>query len=99
MSILRYDSPFEYMPLGPSYVDVHQEEPDAGVAVPGDQAVGFLGRVARLAAKFHVWDKAESDWYDLSLMSDHDLMDIGLGRGDAWRRAGVSAELDLWAHG
>jgi uncharacterized protein YjiS (DUF1127 family) len=92
MSILSYNSPFEVMPFGPNPVGNRQKK-------PGDRATGFRHWIARLAERLHAWDNDRSAWRDLSLMSDHDLMDIGLERADVGHGASMAAELDLWAHG
>jgi uncharacterized protein YjiS (DUF1127 family) len=46
-------------------------------------AAGFLSRaVARLAADFAAWNEARATRAALSKLSDHELEDIGLMRGD-----------------
>jgi len=64
-----------------SYVDAHQEEPELGTPVQPRKSRGILA----LIAAFKTWCENRVDMAALSMMTDRDLMDIGLTRSDLER--------------
>src|SRR4051794_28527690 len=65
-----------------SYVDVSLDEPELRDAphdaAPHGVAAWIAGRVAAVAE----WNRRQRDLAELTLMTDHELSDIGLSRGD-----------------
>jgi len=64
-----------------SYVDVHQEEPELGTAVPPRKS----RFIPALIAAFKAWREKSAAMADLSMMTDRELADIGLTRSDLGR--------------
>jgi len=64
-----------------SYVDAHREEPELGTPVQARKSRG----IRALIVAFKTWCKNRADMAALSVMTDRDLMDIGLTRCDLER--------------
>lgn len=68
-----------------SYVDARWEEPNRVADVPAEKPHGFSHWLAGLVASFRGWRERQVAMNELSLMTDRELMDIGLNRGDLGR--------------
>ncbi|MBN8872086.1 MAG: DUF1127 domain-containing protein [Rhodospirillales bacterium] len=66
-----------------SYVDASWEEPTLRAAPAAPARHGGLGDwMANLLATFRGWRERQAALAELSAMTDRELMDIGLNRGD-----------------
>jgi uncharacterized protein YjiS (DUF1127 family) len=74
---------FELPPL--SYIDTRWEEPDVQPAVVPMRKHGFASWIAARAAAFRTWRENARALAELSGMSDRELFDVGLTRGDLHR--------------
>jgi len=74
---------FELPPL--SYIDTRWEEPDVQPAVVPVRKHGFASWIAARAAAFRTWRENARALAELSGMSDRELFDVGLTRGDLHR--------------
>ena len=82
-----------------SYIDTSLEEQNlAPVARPADPR-GFTEWLAHRVAAFRTWNNERRALNELSLMSERELMDVGLNRGDFVRMFDDSANADLRARG
>ncbi len=68
-----------------SYVDTSLEEQHLRKAAPRETRRGLADRLAGLVAAFRAWRERETALSELSMMSDRELMDIGLNRSDLHR--------------
>jgi uncharacterized protein YjiS (DUF1127 family) len=71
-----------------SYIDAKWEEPTlrTSVAAPArTRKGGFAGWLSRQVAAFVAWSHDRGAAAELSVMSDHELSDIGLTRADVSR--------------
>ncbi len=68
-----------------SYVDAKWEEPNLTSDEPVERSHGFADWLAGLVVAFRAWREREAAMGELSMMSDRELMDIGLNRGDLGR--------------
>lgn len=68
-----------------SYVDASWEEPNRRQKAQTETRHGFVEWLAGRVAAFRAWRERETALSELSLMSDRELMDIGLTRGDLHR--------------
>jgi uncharacterized protein YjiS (DUF1127 family) len=76
---------FELPPL--SYIDTRWEEPDAqpAVAPVRQRGHGFASWVAANVAAYRTWRQNARALGELSGMTDRELSDVGLTRGDLRR--------------
>jgi|SRR4051812_4167457 len=83
-----------------SYVDARWEEPDLRFT---DQPVakkhGLGTWVARCIAAVVEWRREQIAMAELEMMSDHELLDIGLSRGDLARAFDAAHNRDLVQRG
>jgi uncharacterized protein YjiS (DUF1127 family) len=74
---------FELPPL--SYIDTRWEEPDVQTSIVPVRKHGFASWVAARAAAYRTWRENSRALAELSGMSDRELFDVGLTRGDLHR--------------
>ena len=74
---------FELPPL--SYIDTRWEEPEVQPAVAPVRKHGFASWIAARVAAFRTWRENARALAELSGMSDRELFDVGLTRGDLHR--------------
>jgi uncharacterized protein YjiS (DUF1127 family) len=65
-----------------SYVDVSLEEPELHEAVQGEGRHGVAAWIAERIHALAEWNRWQRDLAELRMMTDHELADIGLNRGD-----------------
>ncbi len=68
-----------------TYIDASAEEPNLRTLPATAQKVGLLGWVADRYAAFVTWNRMQDQAAELASMSERDLADIGLNRGDLQR--------------
>jgi uncharacterized protein YjiS (DUF1127 family) len=71
---------FELPPL--SYIDTRWEEPVVQPAIAPVRKHGFASWIAARVAAFRTWRENARALAELSGMSDRELVDVGLTRGD-----------------
>jgi len=64
-----------------TYVDTSLEEANLRVALPASKPTGLRA----LIAAFHAWREKQVALAELDMMTDRELMDIGLTRSDVHR--------------
>lgn len=74
---------FELPPL--SYIDTRWEEPHVQPAVAPVRRHGFASWIAARVAAYRTWRENARALAELGSMSDRELYDIGLTRGDVRR--------------
>ena len=74
---------FELPPL--SYIDTRWEEPAVQPAVVPVRKHGFASWIAARVAAYRTWRQNARALAELSMMSDRELFDVGLTRGDLRR--------------
>ena len=74
---------FELPPL--SYIDTRWEEPDVQPAIVPARRHGFASWIAARVATYRRWRDNARAVAELSNMSDRELFDVGLTRGDLHR--------------
>ena len=62
--------------------------PDIGVRI-GVRPLPLRSRIARILSRFREYRRYQRDYQKLSAMSDHELKDIGLTRGDVMAAYGA----------
>ncbi len=82
-----------------SYIDTSLEEQNTRVDVPPVRPHGITDWLARRIVTFRAWNAERTALSELSLMSDLELIDVGLTRGDFVRMFDDSANQDLKARG
>jgi uncharacterized protein YjiS (DUF1127 family) len=88
---------FELPPL--SYIDTRWEEPDVHpVSVPVRKH-GFASWIAARVAAFRTWRENARALAELRGMSDRELLDVGLNRGDCQRIFDSRFNSDLLTRG
>ncbi len=65
-----------------SYVNAKWEEPNLAAAQTVEKPHGFTSWLGGLVTAFRVWRQRDIALGELSMMTDRELMDIGLTRGD-----------------
>ncbi len=65
-----------------SYVDARLEEPNLTAPAPQQTATGIFAWLARQATNFAAWNRMHDQAAELFGMSDRELSDMGLSRGD-----------------
>jgi uncharacterized protein YjiS (DUF1127 family) len=69
-----------------SYVDASLEEPNLRIqSAPASKGRGIAEWLAARVSAFIAWRQNAVARFELSRMTDHELMDIGLNRGDVDR--------------
>ncbi|MDR3535764.1 MAG: DUF1127 domain-containing protein [Acetobacteraceae bacterium] len=68
-----------------SYVNAKWEEPSLTAAQSVAKPRGFAGWLGGLVTAFRAWRERDIALGELSMMTDRELMDIGLTRGDLSR--------------
>jgi len=85
MSVQTFNSKFKFELPSLSYIDAKREEPNlrspAETGFPV-RKTGFAGWLARRADAIKSWRGDSRAATELAMMSDHDLMDIGISRSD-----------------
>jgi len=64
-----------------TYVDAHLEEANLRLPLPAEKPRGLRA----LIVGFRAWRERQAALAELDLMTDHELMDIGLTRADVHR--------------
>jgi uncharacterized protein YjiS (DUF1127 family) len=82
-----------------SYIDTSLEDQNLAPVARPAQPRGFTEWLARRVAAFRGWSNERRALSELSLMSDRELMDVGLNRGDFVRMFDDSANADLRERG
>ena len=98
MSAQTANSQFSFQLPSMSYIDTSLEEPKLGVAAPAAShgIVAWLaGHVSALAQR----SRQRNALSELSMMTDVELNDIGLNRGDLGRVFQPAFNADLMARG
>ena len=65
-----------------SYVDASLEEPNLREAPHDASPQGVVAWIACRVAAVAEWNRRQRDLAELTMMTDHELSDIGLSRGD-----------------
>jgi uncharacterized protein YjiS (DUF1127 family) len=99
MGVHTADSQFSFRLPTLSYIDARWEEPAlrAPAAAPGH--TGLAAWLSRQASNFITWRRDSAAAAELALMSDHELMDIGVSRSDIPRVFDHAANEDLRQRG
>jgi uncharacterized protein YjiS (DUF1127 family) len=85
MSVRTANSQFNFELPSLSYIDAKWEEPNLRTPVETGFPVrktGLAAWVARQVDAFRTWRRESQAAAELSMMSDHELMDIGITRSD-----------------
>lgn len=100
MSVHTADSRFSFQLPSLSYIDAKWEEPNLRTAAPQAVRKGGLGAwLSSQVAAFIVWRRNSEAMGELASMSDHELMDIGMNRGDLVRAFDPAHNQDLRQRG
>jgi len=102
MSANTADSRFSFELPSLSYIDAKWEEPNLRApAAPSrpERRGGVAGWLSRQVAAFSAWRREQEAAAELSSMSDRELMDIGLSRGDVRRAFTQAFNVDLRQRG
>lgn len=65
-----------------TYINVRLEEPNLSAPVVDQPKPGLFGWIAQQLATFSEWSQARSEAEELRGMTERELADIGLNRGD-----------------
>ncbi len=68
-----------------SYIDTRWEEPEVQPAVEPVREHGFASWIAARAATYRTWRENARARAELNSMTDRELVDVGLNRGDVER--------------
>ena len=68
-----------------TYIDARAEEPNLRALPASQPKAGLFGWVADRYAAFVTWNRMQDQAAELASMSERDLADIGLNRGDLQR--------------
>ncbi len=79
-SIAKSDLAFE-LPRQ-TYINVRQEEPNLFAPAAKQSNPGLFARIAQRVTGFAAWSRDRTDAAELRGMTDRELADIGLNRGD-----------------
>lgn len=82
-----------------SYIDTSLEEQNTQTAPRRTRPQSLIEWLAVRIATFRAWSAARKALSELSRMSDRELMDVGLNRGDFARMFDDSLNQDLKARG
>ncbi|WP_428487163.1 DUF1127 domain-containing protein [Rhodopila sp.] len=85
MNAQTANSQFKFELPNLSYVDASWEEPNLRAAVNREyptRKMGLAGWLTGWIAAFRAWQRDQQAVSELGMMSDHELMDIGISRSD-----------------
>ena len=99
MSTSTADNHFSFTLPSLSYIDTSLEDQNRVEDVRPARAGGLSEWLAVRVAAFRAWSAQRRAMGELSLMSDRELMDVGLNRGDFARMFDDTANADLHARG
>lgn len=99
MSTSTADNHFSFLLPSLSYVDTSLEDQNRVEDVLPEHVGGFTEWLAGRVAAFSVWNTRRKALGEMSLMSDRELMDAGLNRGDFVRMFDATANADLRGRG
>ncbi len=99
MSTSTADNHFAFSLPSLSYVDTSLEDQNRAPVAQPVQPHGVMEWLAGRVAAFRSWNNERRALAELSLMSERELMDVGLNRGDFARMFDDSANGDLRARG
>ena len=100
MSVHTADSQFSFQLPSLSYIDAKWEEPNLRADAPHAVRKGGLAAwLSRQVAAFITWRRNSEAMSELASMSDRELMDIGMNRGDLVRAFDPTCNEDLRQRG
>ena len=100
MSVHTADSQFSFQLPSLSYIDAKWEEPNLRTTAPQTVRKGGLAAwLSRQVAAFIMWRRNSEAMSELASMSDRELMDIGMNRGDLARAFDPACNEDLRQRG
>ena len=102
MSVQTVDSHFSFELPSMSYINARWEEPNLRIPATSPGSVpkgGIAAWLSRQVAVFAAWRLDTEAAGELSLMSDRELMDIGLSRADIGRVFNRALNEDLRQRG
>ena len=100
MSTSTVDNHFSFSLPSMSYVDTSLEDQNRDIVdVRPAPSGGFIAWLAGRIAAYRVWSAYRKALGELSMMSDRELMDVGLNRGDFVRMFDETANADLRERG
>ncbi len=99
MSTSTADNHFSFSLPSLSYIDTSLEDQNRADTVQALPSGGFAEWLARRVAAFRTWSAQRRALGELSLMTERELMDVGLNRGDFVRMFDDAANADLRARG
>ncbi len=100
MSVHTADSRFSFQLPSLSYIDAQWEEPNLHTAAPqAARKDGLAAWLSRRVAAFIAWYRNNEAMSELASMSDRELMDIGMNRGDLARAFDPAFNEDLRQRG
>jgi uncharacterized protein YjiS (DUF1127 family) len=100
MSAHTANTEFSFRLPSLSYVDAKWEEPNLRVGAPVEvRKPGLAGWLARRFAAFNAWRRDAIAAEELAVMSDRELIDIGLTRSDMNRVFEPAFNEDLRSRG
>ena len=99
MSTSTADNHFSFSLPSLSYIDTSLEDQNRQDGILTAPAGGFAAWIAGRVAAFRAWGLERRALNELSLMTDRELMDVGLNRGDFARMFDDAANADLRARG
>ncbi|HBK07860.1 MAG TPA: hypothetical protein DDZ81_18735 [Acetobacteraceae bacterium] len=100
MSVHTADSQFSFQLPSLSYIDAKWEEPNLRASAPRIVRKGGLAAwLSRQVAAFITWRRNSEAMSELASMSDRELMDIGMNRGDLVRAFDPACNADLRQRG
>jgi len=82
-----------------SYIDTRWEEPAVQPITQPVREHGFASWIAARVAGFRAWRERAKAMSELNLMSDRELLDLGLNRGDFNRMFDDRLNMDLRLRG
>ena len=80
-----------------SYIDTSLEEPAQRAATSAARSRGIVAWLAGHVSAFVAWSRQRTALAELGMMTDVELMDIGLSRGDLGRVFQPAFNTDLMA--
>ena len=99
MNISTADNHFSFALPSASYIDTSLEDQNRVEDMRPAHTGGFTEWLASRVAALRVWNAQRRALSELSLMTDRELMDVGLNRGDFSRIFDEAANTDLRARG
>jgi uncharacterized protein YjiS (DUF1127 family) len=99
MNTSTADNHFSFSLPSLSYIDTSLEDQNRYEDVRPARSGGFAAWVAGRIEAVRAWNAERQALAELSLMTDRELMDVGLNRGDFVRMFDDTANADLRARG